>query len=33
MVFVFKFGEDAGYEVYVCKNYYETFIPFKKNNG
>ena len=32
MVFVFKFGEDAGYDVYVCKNYYETFIPFNKNN-
>ena len=33
MVFVFKFGEDARYDVYVCKNYYETFIPFDKNNG
>ena len=32
MVFVFKFSEDAGYNVYVCKNYYETFIPFNKNN-
>lgn len=32
MVFVFKFVEDAGYAVYVCKNYYETFIPFNENN-
>lgn len=32
MVFVFKFDEDAGYNAYVCKNYYETFIPFNKNN-
>ena len=32
MVFVFKFVEDAGYDVYVCKNYYETFIPFNENN-
>ena len=33
MVFVFKFSEDAGYNVYVCKNYYETFIPFNENNS
>lgn len=32
MVFVFKFDEDKGYNVYVCKNCYETFIPFDKNN-
>ena len=32
MVFVFKFDEDKEYDVYVCKNYYETFIPFNKNN-
>ena len=33
MVFVFKLDEDEEYDVYVCKNYYETFIPFNKNNG
>ena len=33
MVFVFKlFDGDKEYDVYVCKNYYETFIPFNKNN-
>lgn len=32
MVFVFKFDGDKKYDVYVCKNYYETFIPFNKNN-
>ena len=32
MIFVFKFDEDKEYGVYVCKNYYETFIPFNKNN-
>lgn len=30
MVFVFKFDEDEEYYVYVCKNYYETFIPFDR---
>lgn len=33
MVFVFKFDEDEEYNVYVCKNYYETFLPFDKNNA
>lgn len=33
MVFVFKFDEDKEYNVYVCKNYYETLIPFNKNNS
>ena len=33
MVFVSKLDEDEEYDVYVCKNYYETFIPFDKNNG
>lgn len=33
MVFVFKFDEDKEYCVYVCKNYYETIIPFNKNNS
>ena len=34
MVFVFKLFEgDKEYDVYVCKNYYETFIPFNKNNN
>lgn len=33
MVFVSKLDEDEEYDVYVCKNYYETFIPFNKNNG
>ena len=33
MVFVFKFDEDKEYDVYVCKNYYETFIPFNENNS
>jgi hypothetical protein len=32
MVFVFKFYTDEEYDVYVCKNYYETFMPFDKNN-
>ena len=31
MVFVFKVDEDKGYNVYVCKNCYEAFIPFDKN--
>ena len=30
MVFVSKLDEDEEYDVYVCKNYYETFIPFEK---
>ena len=33
MVFVSKLDEDEEYDVYVCKNYYETFIPFDKNNN
>ena len=33
MVFVSKLDEDEEYNVYVCKNYYETFIPFDKNNS
>ena len=33
MVFVFKFDEDTGYNVYVCKNCYETFIPINENNS
>lgn len=33
MVFVSKLDEDEEYDVYVRKNYYETFIPFNKNNG
>ena len=32
MVIVSKLDEDEEYDVYVCKNYYETFIPFNKNN-
>lgn len=30
MVFVFKLDEDEEYDVYVCKNYYETFVPFNE---
>ena len=33
MVFVSKLDEDEEYDVYVCKNYYETFIPFNENNS
>lgn len=33
MIFVFKLDEDKEYDVYVCKNYYETFVPFNKNNS
>lgn len=33
MVFVFKLDEDEEYDVYVCKNYYETFVPFNENNS
>ena len=33
MVFVFKFDKDKEYDVYVCKNYYETFIPFNENDS
>ena len=33
MVFVFKFDENKEYDVYVCKNYYETFVPFNENNS
>ncbi len=33
MVFVFKFDEDREYNIYVCQNYYETYLPFLKNNS
>lgn len=32
MVIVFKMAGDEEYDIYVCKNYYETFIPFDENN-
>lgn len=28
-IFVFKFEDDDEYDIYVCKNYQETFIPIK----
>ena len=28
-IFVFRFEDDNEYNVYVCKNYQETFIPIK----
>lgn len=33
MVFVLKFEDDGDYQIYVCKNYYETFVPFDENNS
>ena len=38
MVFVFKFDDDEDYDIFVCPNYYETYIPFQSedyggNNG
>ena len=32
MVFVFKLDQAEEYNIYVCKNYYETSIPFNENN-
>lgn len=29
-IFVFRFEDDNEYDVYVCKNYQETFIPIIK---
>ena len=28
-----KYLIDKKYDVYVCQNYYETFIPFNENNS
>ena len=33
MVFVFKLDENKEYDVYVCQNYYETFVPFNENDS
>ena len=33
MVFVFKFDGDGVYQIYICKKYYETFIPINENNS